>query len=218
MKTIAKNFLALLIISSFTSCYMTVSIDGSKNIIEEERTVDAFSSINIDGVCDVELLPGDEGEIVVSANDNIMSRVITEVNDGVLKIDLEDGNYTNVDIEITVYVESIDYVRKDGVGSLDIDDLDPMEILEVWHDGVGNIKMSGEAKEFYYDHNGVGQLNAFAFETEYIHIKQDGVGSAEITASDLIEGSLNGVGSIYYKGNAEVDIDDDGVGNIVDRN
>lgn len=218
MKTLSTIVLAVFILFSFTSCYVSMSVTGSKNIVEEIREVSEFSKLNIDGVCDVEIVYGEQGEIEVNANDNIIDQVITEVENGTLSIDLKDGNFTNVQIEVKIYTTNLDFISKDGVGSLDMDDMDGLDELEINHDGVGNIKMSGSANKFIYIHDGVGQLNAFSFEAVEVEIKQDGVGSSEVYAAERLEGSLNGVGNIKYKGDPVVDVDENGVGSVKDAN
>ncbi len=218
MNTLFKITLSLALFICFTSCYVTMSIDGSKNIVEEIRDINSFTSLSIDGVIDVEVIYGEQGQVEVTANDNIMSNVLTEVENGILKIDLKDGNYTNVDIDVKVFTTDLEFISKDGVGTLDLDDMEGLDELEITHDGVGSIVMSGSAERLIYTHDGVGQMNAFSFEVGEVEIRQAGVGSSELFVTDILEGSLSGVGNIHVKGDPAIDVNISGVGKVKDAN
>ncbi len=129
-------------------------------------------------------------------------------------------NINQLDIEGVCSVETRTTLRGDrfkfnvaGVSNsvLDLD----CDRLEVKLTGVGNTKLSGAAKEFIVRKDGVGSLKAMDLEAAKVNIRNSGVGSADVYASQELEMRNSGVGSITYSGDATIkQISSEGVGKI----
>lgn len=95
MKTSNKILLAGLILilaavtvflSTFRIRFQEDAIMGSGNIITSERDIPSFTGIQVDGNFSVTLKHAEFQGIELTADDNIMDYIITEVKDGVLHI------------------------------------------------------------------------------------------------------------------------------------
>ena len=81
--------------------------------------------------------------------------------------------------------------------------------------GVGNIELTGETHTLTVKKDGVGKLNAGDLIASIVTIRNSGVGSAYIYASQELSMTNSGVGSIYYSGDAVIKLmKSDGVGKI----
>ena len=74
---IPQYFLILTAIAfATTACAQNVS--GNGDVVEENRPVEPFSSIDIGGVLNVYLTQGDTESVTVEADENLLDLIITE--------------------------------------------------------------------------------------------------------------------------------------------
>ncbi len=213
-------FTFLLAVILFSSCdeQNGPEIQGSDNIISEAREVDAFESIQISSVINATITKGIQ-DLSISANDNIIALVQTEVRDNILYVDLEDGNYGEISVTANIVLPELIELTTIGVNTVHVDQFENLDQLELNIEGVGNIQMSGSANEVIIDSSGASNLEAFNFTVTNCEINLTGVGNVQITVTEELSGALSGVGNILYKGSPEViDVDVTGVGNVVNSN
>ncbi|MEP1097614.1 MAG: DUF2807 domain-containing protein [Cyclobacteriaceae bacterium] len=192
-------------------------IRGSENIISESRELDSFESIHISSVINAIIEQGDQ-VVSVQANDNIIDLINTEVRDNVLYIDLEDGNYDDISITVSISNRELTALTTVGVNTVQIDQFNDLAQFDLNIEGVGNIQMSGSAKRVAINSSGSSNLEAFDFTCLHCEIDLTGVGNVQITVTEELVGALSGVGNILYKGSPEIDVDVTGVGNVVNSN
>ncbi len=192
-------------------------IQGSENIISEVREVGSFESIHISSVINATIVKGGQN-LAISANDNIIDLVQTEVRDRVLFIDLEDGNYGEISITANIAAPELLGLTTVGVNTVQVNQFEDLDQVEINIEGVGNIQMSGSANEVSINSSGASNLEAFNFITSNCEINLTGVGNVQITVTGELSGALSGVGNILYKGTPEIDVDVTGVGNVVNSN
>ena len=101
-----------------------------------------------------------------------------------------------------------------GVGNIEISNLDCGE-LSVNLDGVGNVELSGKAATALYSLNGVGSIKAENLKVQDVKALSNGIGNLRCYAVKTIDLSLQGMGSISYKGNPKiVNVEKGGFGKI----
>ncbi|MEP5614136.1 MAG: DUF2807 domain-containing protein [Cyclobacteriaceae bacterium] len=192
-------------------------IQGSENVISESREVGSFESIHISSVINATIEQGEQA-VSIRANDNIMDLIYTEVRDNILYIDLEEGNYGEISITVAITNDQLLTLTTVGVNSVFVQQFNDLDRLEVNIEGVGDIQMSGSAREVAINSSGSSNLEAFDFICENCEIDLTGVGNVQITVTEELVGALSGVGNILYKGSPEIDVEVTGVGNVVNSN
>jgi hypothetical protein len=88
-----------------------------------------------------------------------------------------------------------------GSGSMDLDIKGNNVKTEV--SGSGNVVLKGYATTNDIYISGSGSLNAFSLELENAKVKVSGAGTCEISASNKLEATVLGSGSIKHKGNTK---------------
>src|ERR1700733_6299282 len=87
MKYIAKFLLAVLFVTgaanTFAKPVSIVKISTSETV---DRHLSGFNAINVAGPFDVVITQGSNESVKVEAPHDVMDRILTEVNNGVLKI------------------------------------------------------------------------------------------------------------------------------------
>ena len=195
-----------------------VRITGSGNIITESRTVDSYSQIEIRSVIDATIAFGSTPGLSVSADDNIIDLVSTEVAGNKLIISLPEGDYEDISVNVSLVNPNLRTLTSSGVNNITVSGFENLDQLDVIMTGVGNIEMSGSSDVLNINSSGSMNFSGFEFVTNTCDINLSGVGNIEITVNELLTGSLTGVGNILYRGSPQVNISVTGVGNVINSN
>ncbi|HET8854507.1 MAG TPA: head GIN domain-containing protein, partial [Salinimicrobium sp.] len=124
-------------------------IEGNGNYTTETRSVSDYDEVNLKGSIDVVLVAGNEGNLKVEAESNLLEYIVTEVEDGILKISVEeDINLDpsgNKEIVVTVPFESLKAVALTGSGDINASDEIRAENFAVQITGSGDINLMLDA-------------------------------------------------------------------------
>ena len=89
------------------------------------------------------------------------------------------------------------------------------EKLNVALSGVANMELRGSATELNINQSGVGKFNAKKLEAAKVVVKNSGVGSVSVYATQELSMTNSGVGSITYSGDAKIIVNNSsGIGKI----
>lgn len=211
------------------------SVVGSGDPATSERDVEAFDAVRLEGVGDVRVEIGSPASVVVETDDNLLERITTEVEAGVLVIDEEDPGTilprSGLRIEVVVpALTSVDMagagsidvgtvtserfaVAMGGAGSVTIADLTADE-LAVNLSGAGDITIAGSATTQTVSLSGAGDYDGGDLRTEAADITASGVGGVEVWVVESLSVTASGVGSVSYWGSPSTNISASGVGSI----
>jgi hypothetical protein len=216
-------FVNLLFLIVFTSCIdedTGVTLVGSDNIISEARQAAGFKEINISGVLAVDIRYGEEYSVTVRANDNIISRITTETSLERISIRLDTDNHSleNIIAEVVIITPELVKITNEGISTIDLSGFEQLSTLTIQSQGIGNITATGSVVDLSLTLTGIGSYSGFDFIADQCEIDLEGIGSAEVTAKESLTGSLKGIGNLSYKGDADVQINDSGIGTVVNAN
>jgi len=211
-------------------------VRGNGQTIKKTRNVGTFDGVGVAGSFDVFLVKGEEGKLEISVEENLEPYLITEVNNGALKIKWKKGVNirTSNKTTVTVYFQNVnslamagsgDIIARDKIkgnslkiaiaGSGDIEvDMDVQKLVTAIS-GSGDIKLSGEATTFEAAVSGSGDVDAYDLKTEKAELKISGSGSIGAAVEKEIVARVSGSGDIKYKGQPKIeDIKVSGSGKI----
>jgi len=232
MKRIVLSMLAVAILLIFNSF---LSPDMPK---EEVRKLESFSGIGISVHADVFYTPGNTHEIKIEGDDRDVEELITEVEDGFLRIKYPDGNWRVKRSKLTIHVTSseLEAVKMSGSGLFSSDKPVTADEMDIAISGSGDIVFkqltadevgvkisgsgdvvldSGSADEMDLRISGSGKMNAETFEVNEFSAAISGSGSARITAKEDLEVKISGSGKVYYHGDPRVNSVSSGSGKAV---
>jgi hypothetical protein len=215
------------------------TIEGSGNIITEERDVSGFDRVTLAGFGEVNIAQGETESLTVSTDDNIMPYVRSEVRNNTLILDLDnegwnrsydpsEGIHFNLVVKDlnridnsgagTMMVEKLEsdslYVDLSGVGTLEIGDLTASELI-VHQSGAGTVVVSGQVDGQELSHSGVGSYHAADMESKTAILDISGAGSATIWVTESLDIHISGLGNVIYYGNPRITQDVSGLGKLV---
>jgi hypothetical protein len=225
MITLKKFIMAasLVAISSFS--FAKVSI--AKALSTEDRHLSGFNAVSVAGSFDVYITQGSTESVKVEAASDVIDRIVTEVEGGVLKIYIKNNNGFNWNWgkkKMIVYVSiknvnavslagSGDVYFKNGLrapslklkltGSGDLTGKVDVKSLESSISGSGDITVSGRAENSSVSVVGSGDFTGQNLTTTNTTVKVAGSGDARVNAADKIEASVVGSGDVHYTGAAK---------------
>lgn len=221
------SILAFLIISANLNAQMfSKKIKGDGVIVTKTRTVSDYDKISVAGSFDVKLFKGNEGEITIKADENLMEYIITEVNGGNLKIKTKKGYTirTTKTIVITVPFKDINTISLAGSGDVysnDMIDTSDLKLSLVGSGnldlnvsiknlksniaGSGNINLKGDTKNFTCSIAGSGNISGYNLKASIATVKITGSGNVKVNAINEIHAKSVGSGNIYYSGNPSIE-------------
>lgn len=233
MKNLKLFLSALYVIVITTSC----TFAQNKVLTTKTFPLQSFTSVESDIVGNIIYTQSSKVSIQAEGDKELIDNLRVNEKNGVLKV----THVLKINIKnkkkLTLYISSptivsIDsdgvgnWVMKgkvkadnlkiefDGVGNFEAFDLESNKI-KVDYEGVGNLSLGGSANFLVIESEGVGSVNAENMRAKNAIIKSSGVGSVKCYASESIDLTNSGVGSITYYGNPTVkNMKNTGVGKI----
>ena len=148
MKTI-KQFLLLAamgLLITTTSCLDEFTIHGNGNEGTENRIISDFSKLKSSGSFDVNVTYGDEYEVIVIAETNIIPYIETYVTNGTLHLDIRGlHNIKNhLPMQVHITTPQMRSIKQSGSGEITTGYFESNE-LEMFISGSGSITTSVDA-------------------------------------------------------------------------
>lgn len=201
-------------------------VDGNGSMTSEKRKVTEYDQIALEGSMNVELVAGQEGNLKVEAESNLLEYIVTEVSGKKLKISVERrinlSPSRGMTIKITVPFQSIDQISLTGSGdiytsdriesgdfrvqltgsgdiSLDLDCASVDGTLT----GSGDVRLKGKTRRFDCRVTGSGDFEAFGLKAEMVNASVSGSGDIQVNPTDELRARITGSGDITYMGDPE---------------
>lgn len=202
-----------------------------KDANAETRKVESFHGVSVSGAIELYVSQGPQAVAVSAASQEDVDKIITEVEDGILKIRFKDKkswwsdqwNTTGRKFKAYVSAEQLDYLAQSGSGNIRIEgtlkspelnfevsgsgniygDIQTKD-LKVRASGSSNIKLSGSASNAEFSCSGSGNINAPGLNTDICEVNMSGSGNAELTVNKELSATISGSGNIRYGGSGNL--------------
>jgi hypothetical protein len=176
------------------------SIRGSGVSKTETRTAGDFRKIAVRGSCDVSVSVGSAAGLTVTADDNLLEYVVTEVRDGTLVVEMKSGSYSpSVHMKVSATVPALDAIAIHGSSDVDVTGLSG-DRFELSVEGSGDAKASGKVGTVVAKVAGSGDLNLSNVEARDATVEVSGSGDVEVWSTESLTVSIAGSGDVGYKG------------------
>lgn len=183
---------------------------------QETRAVPEFRAIRSEGAYKLVVNVGKPQSVVLSADDEVLAKLVTKVVDDELVISMpEVKNYKYSEkVVITIDVPTLKKFQMEGAGSSDLNNLSG-ERFQMNYQGVGRLVANGKVQNLVMRMEGVGSVNTRDLDAQNVDVKLEGVGSAKVRASESLNARVDGIGSLTYYGNPpKVNKRIDGIGSV----
>ncbi len=212
-------------------------VQGNKQVIKKDTTLQAFQSIEVEGTIDVELRRDSVFGMTIEAESNIIPLFEAKVNEGKLIIRTKRGVGFNANTQPKIYLSlpGFNGLYLHGASTLTsrdsswvLDDLD-IEIsgasdLNLWFSardldisvsGASEMSLGGQADKLDTDISGNATMKAFKLVCKQAEVEVNGVGELELHVTESLKANVSGNGDVAYKGSPKtVDQSVNGVGSV----
>jgi hypothetical protein len=214
------------------------AVRGSGVLDTETRKLPAFEAVSLAYPADVVIKQGASNSIIITAEDNLLPQLTSEIEDGVLVIrngerDWNDRVHPSEKVEIvltvkdltrltlpsaaTVVVQGMETdsleVIVSGAGDVDLEDM-ALKSLQVTLSGAGSISAQGTADELGVRISGFGDFKGADLQSQTAEVRISGAGDATLWVEQGLEAAITGAGSIRYYGDPRVDKSISGAGSV----
>ena len=179
-------------------------IEGSGKVIAQYRELAAFTSVNNTSTIDVTILKNEKSSAEVSADNNLIGFVLTEVEDGVLTISMKQGvSYNNPHITVTIYTPHLNEVIMKGTGNVTVLSMKEDYFTAICK-GTGNFKCDCLlAKDLILQNSGTGNIDVSYMCPNSVTIQNSGTGNINMSMIQNVTSSMkiqnSGMGDITLK-------------------
>jgi len=224
MKT--KNLIHLiLLLPFFLNACGILSPLGSGNIQTESREIHDFDRVIISGTSELSITQGETESLAVTADDNLMRYIESEVRDGTLYLRNQEGispsqpiqfkltvkEVVVLDISGIVSAEAGDIVTKQldifvsGTSTLHMGSLDTQK-LTVHLNGSTKVELAspGKASEQMILLSGSNNYFAPELRSQSVDISANGSNKATVRATGFLNIETSGIGNVDYYGSPQV--------------
>ena len=199
-------------------------ISGNGNVIEENRDITGFSGIHVSSGIDVYISEGNDFDVMVEADENLMDVILTERNGDMLVVKTDRTSIRSArSKKVHITLPELSEIKISSAGDCEgqtpfkCDDLrigissagDLM--LEVEANRInldisssGDAKMAGSADYFDISLSSAGDLHAYDLIAKRVDVNVSSAGDARVYATEEISMNASSAGNIYYRGDARV--------------
>jgi hypothetical protein len=196
--TLLVIFAAL--VAAFSACHIGRGVKGSGNLKTEKRDLPAFKSIDTTGAYEVEVMCQKPASFEIEADDNILPLIKTDVRDGVLYVTSEKSYNPSRAVTLRISLAELTAISSRGAGDVTIQDA-KSDDLKIESMGAASIKAAGKVKSATISSSGAGDIDTNRLQAEKARVTVAGAASVSVYASEQLDVSVSGVGSVTYSGN-----------------
>lgn len=196
------------------------------DLVSEERRIDDYSGIYLTSNVDLIVHHDSLRRMRVSAGENLIDGIETEVVSGILRIKNRNKcNWVrklNPTLKVEIWTDSLDNIFiEDANGDVIFMDTIPATIFRMdifnslgtyhtitnseiitlaIHNGPADIKADGKAELQYIYHVGYGKIDCLEMISDNVYINNRGTNDIFTNATNILDAKIEYVGNIYYKG------------------
>ena len=224
MKNSISKIIAILFLGTvFTSCSaeMFNSVNGNRNVITKNRkTSNKFNGIKVSTGIDLYLNQGYKNKVTVEADENLHDIIITEVNDGVLKIYSEKSIWKAKARKVYVTIKDLTLLKATSgsnvygkgiikTNEISISSTSGADIkitvnatsVETNSTSGSDIRIAGTTINHASSATSGASIDAYELESKNVIVNATSGADINIYASEKLDAKANSGGDIDYKGN-----------------
>jgi len=197
--------------------------------ITEKRELEPFSRISMRGIGKLSIQKGKSQEFSIEGDQAAISRIMTNVNNGQLVIDigrdwvekLSAGFdfLSSSDVRIHITIPNLEELEVTGAADVEVNDIQTenltlrmagasnVKVINLKADtlkteipGAGKMQVEGKVKEQSITLAGAGNFSGHDLASKKAKVVLSGVGSAQLWVTDELDVTIAGVGSVEYFG------------------
>lgn len=184
---------------------------------EQNRDLPNFTSIRAQSAFGILVEVGKPQSVHVKGSEKFVNNLITEVVGDELVISYKEKNSlikVSDNAQVIVNIPDLSKFRVEGVGKTVVNNISGPNFA-LSYEGTGMLVANGKVKSFSLRATGVGAVETKNLVAEQVDARVDGIGSVTVNATDNLNASVHGIGSLTYYGHPRsVNKSVDGIGSV----
>ncbi len=203
------RYILLAIITKLSLISCSETIKGEGPIINDKKEVSSKAK-NISVEYAMNLILSDdlnEGEILITANENIHQYIFVRENDNYVKIELANNNYRDVNIYIEASAKQFSNISASGASKVSIEgESSSFDDYNISLSGASEVDLAAElnVNSCTIKASGASSVRSKNFSTDDLIVNLSGASKVTIGVNNSISGTLSGASAVRYWGNPNV--------------
>jgi len=204
------RLLFTLIVTTVSMVFMLISsgqcvtvssqcFEGDGDTAQRSRMLNRFDHVVLQGAFTVTLKRGDDIKCALRGDRNLLSRVMTRVENGQLLICNEGSLRTKQPLEIELQVPHLTSFSVDGAHEVTIVDIDEDE-LTLTLNGANLVKVTGRAENVQIELDGSSILDASNLYVGSASVVASGTTSSQLDVNRSLTVKASGITEVIYSG------------------
>lgn len=174
---------------------------GNGKIVKEQRSVDPFKELALEGVFVVNLSCGAKPEVTVTADKNLLPLIDTVVRDKKLSLSTTESYCTENSFVVDIVQKDLSAITADGSSELVVDCSSFVnDKLSVNLRGTSSMKIAGIVKSLDLHIQDAAEFDGTELQAGNISIKASDASVARLNVSGKLIGSGSDASEIHYSG------------------
>lgn len=223
VRVIITSILGILMLSCNFSMNFGEGVDGNRNVVTEDRTISSnFKSIKVSQGLDLYITQSNEVSLSVEADENLHDLIMTEVENGVLKVYTSENIRRAASKKITLNITDISAIKATSgsdvysTNTIETDDLElnttsgaDMELnvktqtLNCHSTSGSDIKVSGTTNILIAEATSGSDIKASNLEAKTSKVKATSGADISVNTSKELTARATSGGDVRYSGNPE---------------
>ncbi|MDE2430996.1 MAG: DUF2807 domain-containing protein [Burkholderiales bacterium] len=180
---------------------ITILLSTSAFADEQTRNLGGFKSIRSKGAYSLLVQAGKAQSITIKGNESFINSVKTDVFGDELVISSKEKHSIRIsdDAQVVVTVPELERFKMEGAGKTSLENINAPR-FELSYEGAGMLTVEGKTKFFTLKAKGVGLVDTKQMLAEDVRVNVEGVGAVSVNASDKLNASVQGIGTLTYYG------------------
>jgi Putative auto-transporter adhesin, head GIN domain len=205
-----------------SGCMVAVSalptVTGSGVAKTENRTVGDFTEVEVGNAIHLDLTVGPSRTVEVTADDNLLPHVVTEVAGGRLKIYADAGTATKIGIKVKATTPTLKAVEGSGASTATVTGVQAdrfrlglsgastctltgkADRLDVTVSGASRCTLTGDAGRLTAECSGASHLDATGLSAKTVDASASGASTADVKAAEELKADASGASNVHYVG------------------
>lgn len=172
---------------------------GNGSVKTESRKVGTFTSIDVSGGYDVEVVVQQAPSLVISGESNILPQIITEIKGSTLFIYNKGCISTQKRLKLKITSKQIQKISAAGANKIKVSNLNN-QTFNIAQSGGAKTELFGKTKQIYIKVAGAGDVSAQKLYSQQAKVEISGAGNVNVFATESLNAKIVGVGVIKYYG------------------
>jgi hypothetical protein len=176
---------------------------GSGVIQSQTRTLTPFTEIRLRIPAKTTIVRGASPECAITADDNILPEITTEVQNGILTIASRNGFSSAHQISLNITAPQLSKLLMTASGDVILNGIRE-NTLEIVIGGAINLRAAGQVGALKVRLDGTGDMDLYRLQARSADVLLNGAGTIHVFATGTFSGLIQGSGEILVRGNPQI--------------